>query len=184
MQKVRDLIDLPIIDIVSGRELGQVRDILFDRHFRFQGLLLEYCGWLRDGCYIPSDAVHSIGADCVFVRDADCILPYQRSTASFFPLSDGPSHLRGKPVLSSDGYQLGQLEDVYFLDQLGTITGYEVSDGFWADITEGRKIVQTNEFLRVGKDALVVSGTISCGLSESPFDPQQSIRDEDARINQ
>lgn len=184
MQKVRDLIDLPIIDIVSGRELGQVRDILFDRHFRFQGLLLEYAGWLREGNYIPSDAVRFIGTDCIFVRDADCILPYQRSTAYFFPLSDGPSHLRGKPVISSDGYQLGQLEDVYFQDQLETITGYEVSDGFWADITEGRKIVQTNESLRVGKDALMVLGSISCSLSESPFGPQQSVPDEDARINQ
>jgi len=62
-----------------------------------------------------------------------------------------------KPLLSSEGQKLGLLEDVYFTEEVGTIIGYEVTDGFFADITEGKKVIKTNEPLKIGEDVIVVS---------------------------
>lgn len=39
--------------------------------------------------------------------------------------------------MSNEGKKLGLLEDVYFMEEVGTIVGYELTDGFFSDITEG-----------------------------------------------
>jgi uncharacterized protein YrrD len=48
------------------------------------------------------------------------------------------------------------LEDVYFQEEVGTIIGYELSDGFFSDLVEGRRMIKKPNKLFIGKDALVV----------------------------
>jgi uncharacterized protein YrrD len=62
-----------------------------------------------------------------------------------------------KTVLTRDGERLGLLEDVYFSEQMGTIEAYELTDGFFADIAEGKKVVKASgEPLTIGKDTIVI----------------------------
>ena len=46
-------------------------------------------------------------------------------------------------MISKEGERLGLLEDVYFLEEVGTIVGYELSDGFFSDIMEGKRVIKT-----------------------------------------
>lgn len=165
MQKVQEIIGLPVIELTSGKVLGQIRDLLFDDQWHFVGILLEYKGLLRDGRYIPAPSIQSVGEDCVIVRKNQ-VRPLKEQNQSV-TFCAGSSHLKGKPVMSAEGYQLGQLEDVYLHPQMGKIVGYELSDGFWADVTEGRKIVQTSEPIILGKDALICTGPVSCNRDQT-----------------
>jgi uncharacterized protein YrrD len=59
-------------------------------------------------------------------------------------------------MLSKSGETLGMLKDVYFLEEMGTIVGYEITDGFFSEITEGNQMIQSEKPLTVGKDAIIV----------------------------
>ncbi len=48
------------------------------------------------------------------------------------------------------------MEDVYFHEEKGTIVGYELTDGFFSDVTQGRKVLPKKEPYTVGDDAIVV----------------------------
>lgn len=69
----------------------------------------------------------------------------------------------GRPVITTNGKQLGILEEVYFDEKQGNIVGYELSDGFMNDVMDGRQLIcQPDQFL-FGQDAFVV---------QSPVDPE------------
>ena len=46
-------------------------------------------------------------------------------------------------MMTKEGERLGILEDVYFMEEVGTIVGYELSDGFFSDIMEGKRVVKS-----------------------------------------
>ncbi len=59
------------------------------------------------------------------------------------------------------------VEDVYFQEELGTIIGYELTDGFLSDVTQGRKMLPKVEPLTVGTDAIVVPSEMEVNLQDS-----------------
>ena len=46
-------------------------------------------------------------------------------------------------MISEEGEPLGFLKDVYFQEEVGTIVGYEITDGFFSDITEGKQVIKS-----------------------------------------
>ena len=59
--------------------------------------------------------------------------------------------LLGRMMISEEGERLGFLEDVYFMEEVGTIIGYEISDGFFSDIMEGKRVIKADNHLRLGR---------------------------------
>jgi len=59
-----------------------------------------------------------------------------------------------------DGEQLGRVSDVYFSEILGTqIVGYELTDGFIADVMEGRRwlpVPSDLDSVMLGENAIIV----------------------------
>lgn len=155
MRKSQEVIGLSVIHLKTGKKLGEVKDILFDAHQRFCGLLLEDGGWIQRRRYIPKSNIQSIGRDAVVIRDQKQILPFQEFTKEWTGICSGRKRLKGQPVLLASGNELGVIENVYFMEEVGTLIGYELSDGWISDLTEGRKILKTTEPLIWGKDVLI-----------------------------
>jgi uncharacterized protein YrrD len=56
-----------------------------------------------------------------------------------------------------NGNQLGIIEDVYFSKKLGNkIKGFEISEGFISDLTEGRKWLTLPDSVTRGEEAVIV----------------------------
>ena len=51
----------------------------------------------------------------------------------------------------ANGRELGWVEDVYFREELGTLVGYELSDGFLADVLEPQGAEAGEDDLTWGK---------------------------------
>ena len=68
--------------------------------------------------------------------------------------------MKDLPVVTVHGEQLGRVSDVYFDDLQGTqIVGYELTDGFIADMMEGRKWLPAPRKLddvMLGEDVIIV----------------------------
>ncbi|HJV44261.1 MAG TPA: PRC-barrel domain-containing protein [Bacillota bacterium] len=155
MHKAKEVIGLPVLDLKTGQELGVVRDVIFNEEWLFSGLFVETKNLFRRGRHIPSDSIHSIGDDCVTVPDQEVLLPIVDNFV-LNGIKTGPKSIVGKPLYTTNGNCLGQVEDIYFGEELGEITGYEVSDGLLSDILRGRKSLQSVESCTIGVDAVVI----------------------------
>jgi len=142
-----------VIDLTSGEELGKVCDLCISKDGQVTGLLCECNGFFKKRRFLPLDKIESIGNDGIMVHRDDltkCLIGPNDFTLNHH------EGLSGKMTVTKQGDRLGLLNDVYFLENLGTIVGYEISDGFFSDLSEGKLIVRTDEPPTIGKDAIIV----------------------------
>lgn len=155
MTRGKDLIGHSVIQIETGKRLGEVREILFDPDgVRVLGLVLSPGGWFDGGKAVPFDSVRSFGPDAVVVEDE----PIEVKSLPGCESGVGQQRdLVGKRLLSEQGRDLGTLDDVIFDAGTGGVMAYQVSGGFIQDLMDGRDTIFTSG-LSVGRDAVIVDG--------------------------
>ncbi|MHC0035807.1 PRC-barrel domain-containing protein [Pseudoneobacillus sp. C159] len=144
---------LPIYEMKKGKRIGEVCDLYISNDGLVKGLIVKKGGFFNKNQVIDIEKVASFGADGVMIADD------QKLKALDEPLNYTLEHknpLQGKVVITTEGAKLGILHDVYFMEEVGTIIGYEISDGFFSDITEGKQVVKTSESPAIGEDAIIV----------------------------
>ncbi|MCF6093988.1 PRC-barrel domain-containing protein [Microaerobacter geothermalis] len=155
MRKAEEIVGLPVINRETGQQLGVVRDIYFDEKWTIRGVAMETKTFIRRNRFIPSEQIGAIGEDCLVVENEDQIKPMDYATG-FHSIFTGKKKLKGIPAILGTGMELGLVEDVYFMEEMGTIIGYELSDGLISDLTEGRRVIKRPRHVMFGDDALVV----------------------------
>lgn len=165
MYKANDVIGLPVLDLEAGEERGVVRDVLFGEDLKFEGLLVEVKAMFRRGRFIPSHLIHAIGHDYVTIANEEMLQPIH-GIDHLTGVKTGHAKVMGKPLITANGQRLGQVEDIYFQAEFGSIIGYELSDGLLSDIMEGRKAVKHVEQTKIGEDAIILP-TTSTSLMET-----------------
>jgi uncharacterized protein YrrD len=161
MRKALDVVGLPIVCLETGEEIGNVRDILCDREWRVLGVVLHEGNWFHPGSYIPSGHIYAVGEDCLTVSGKDAITSLQTLAESdTVGLFTGKMKLKGKSVITTAGEHLGKVEDVYFSSDWEKLVGYEISNGWIADVTAGRKRLSAPQTIVIGDENLIVPDTI------------------------
>ncbi len=145
---------LPVYELKNGVKLGDVCDLCISDEGVVEGLLVKKKSLLKKKHFIKIQNVDSFGNDGVMVQREQVLEPV------FLPPDFTLEHdrgLLGKMVMSSEGEKLGLVEDVYFMEELGTIVGYECTDGFFSDIKEGKRVVKIAQPPAIGKDTIIVN---------------------------
>ena len=127
----------------TGKSVGKVKDFWFDEFWRPVGVVLDKyvrVGIVRKLSKIVywEDIVH-IGEDALLIRNEATIasIGVKELLRTYHT---GVVRLKDMPVYTVDGQYLGKVSDVYFQPSEGTpILGYELTDGFLADVFEGRR---------------------------------------------
>lgn len=167
MRKAQDITGLPVIVIETGKQAGTAKDFLIDRDWNLQGVLVEAKHWFSSPRYIAWDDIVSIGADAVTVQDEQVVRELEHNLDAVCLLG-GDFKLKGLPVITANGDQLGYVEDVYFGKQMDKkIVGYELSGGLISDLTEGRKWLPSPERATIGEDAVIVP--VHCVPQDAPL---------------
>jgi uncharacterized protein YrrD len=156
MRKARDLVGVPIVDANIGEHVGEVRDVLFTPQGEMHALLVEKGGLLATAKVLERENIQSIGQDAILIPARDAIAEWRDETGLIRSLIEGDVHFVGKDVITQGGTLFGTVEDVYLDDELHTIVGYEISEGFIVDLKEGRKVLPAHPGIMVGADALLV----------------------------
>ncbi|NMD70598.1 photosystem reaction center subunit H [Bacillus sp. DNRA2] len=145
---------LPVFDLKNGEKLGDVCDLCISSDGKVEGLLLKKKSMFHKMNRVDISNIVSLGPDGVMVNRPQAIEP----------ILDPPDFtiehqhkLTGKVVMTAEGENLGLVEDVYFLEELGTIVGYECTDGFFSDLKEGKRVVKTVQPPAIGKDTIIVN---------------------------
>lgn len=144
----------PVFDN-GGELIGEVCDICIGEDGLVTDLLLLGKGLIGKKYRLPIQSVTSFGNDGVMIDSKNNLVKYYELHDEFTMHHNQP--LAKKNTLSQQGDILGLLDDVYFMEEVGTIVGYELTDGFFSDITEGKRVIRTAHPPKIGKDAMIVS---------------------------
>ncbi|TMW73952.1 hypothetical protein [Alteribacter natronophilus] len=143
-----------VFSLENGRCIGQVTDIFVNRDGAVAGYRVTGRHWWSRRTFLALSAIERGDMSGFFVKkEGDLTLV---PSEGYHRFHDGGRHLFGMFLTAGDGSVAGLLEDVYFLDESGTIVGYEVTRGFFSDLFEGRHVVKTSAPLRTEKDRLVL----------------------------
>jgi len=145
---------LPVIDVKSGTKMGEVSDLSVTGDGKVKGFLVKQGNLFKKTFLLSVENVHSYGGDGVMIENRHVLEQIQAPPDFTF---EHHERLSGRMMLSQDGVELGLLQDVYFLEEVGTIVGYELTDGFFSDITDGKRVIKAVDPPAIGKDAIVVN---------------------------
>lgn len=167
MKRARDVIGLPVICVQTGKQVGNARDFLLSDSWEIEALLLETKHWFSEATCIKWKDVIALGADAVTIESDEVIRPLEEAPEVSKSLLSGSHKIKGLPVLTVNGQQLGILEDVYLDPEWGKkVIGYELTEGFISDLKDGRKWLPLPESVTVGEDAIIVPVHCSEALEE------------------
>lgn len=169
MMRLQHVIGLPVIEMSAGKQVGHVKDAWFDEHWQLGGIILD--AGRRFFTSMKSVVWHDVlvcGEDAVIIMHEAAVKGTVKGDVQR-TFSTGTVRLKDLPVITASGEQLGRVSDVYFGELQGTqIVGYELTDGFIADVLEGRKWLpaplQADEVM-LGNDAIIVPAGSENNLS-------------------
>ncbi|MGJ7921473.1 PRC-barrel domain-containing protein [Neobacillus sp. LXY-4] len=145
---------LPVFELNSGYKLGEVCDLSISGDGKVEGLLIKKKTLFNKLQLIKIENIYSFGTDGIMIKRTQALEPVLHPPEYTIEHQRG---LTGKLMMSAEGERLGLVEDVYFMEELGTIVGYECTDGFFSDIKEGKRVVKTAHPPAIGKDAIIVN---------------------------
>lgn len=154
LRKFSLLKGLPVIELKSGMTMGEVSDLQISSDGNVKGLLVQKGAFLKKTYSLDINDVSSFGWDGVMVHEQSVLQPLKNRSDYTF---ENENKLAGKVMMSREGEKLGFLEDVYFQEEVGKIVGYELSDGFFSDMLEGKRVVKTDMPPAIGKDTIIVN---------------------------
>ncbi|KUO58765.1 MAG: hypothetical protein APF84_10145 [Gracilibacter sp. BRH_c7a] len=150
MKRMRDIVRLPVLKLQTGEHLGWVKDILFDeKKCIVTGIILEKDSFLTPHTQIISrDDIVACAKDSLNVKE----FTNEKVNGSLW------SHKIGNKVYNDQGEQIGTVGDIFVDNTFKDITGYEISDGLFADLFDGRGAILEKNIIADGKDVIIVEG--------------------------
>ncbi|TXK79322.1 PRC-barrel domain-containing protein [Paenibacillus sp. N3.4] len=156
MRKAHDLIGLPVLTVDSGKQIGQVKDLMIDPEWNICGIVLEVKHWFSTLRYISWEEILAAGEDAVTIPNNNVIHEFEH-VEHCHALLEGSRKLKGLPVITVGGHKLGMVDDVYLDQNWGKqIVGYELSEGFVSDLKEGHRWLPMPDSAIKGEDAIIV----------------------------
>ena len=152
MRRAREIVGLPVLNLKTGEQIGWVQDVVFDeRRRKVTGMLLEGGHIFQSTKGIPREVIVAVGKDALTVSEEVVQdIPGTRWTQKV-----------GNQVFTQSGEAKGTIEDVFLDDSAQNIVGFEVSDGLFADLMQGRGTILEENVMVDGKDVLIVDDQVS-----------------------
>ncbi|HEY7802739.1 MAG TPA: PRC-barrel domain-containing protein [Dehalococcoidia bacterium] len=153
VREVKELQGMHVLATKEGRDLGTVKEVLFDPERRaVLGLMVASSAYEGSQMFVDREHVHGFGGDAVTV-DSEADLEGISSTSHARELVEGGVHLEGVKVLTEGGDSVGKIDKV-LLDDSGQIAGYHASSGLLG--LGGKHDIAPADVISVGPDAIVV----------------------------
>lgn len=150
----------------GGREAGKVKDLIVDHGgHQVLGFLISE-GLFKSTKVAAWASLQSLGPDAVILSTRDSIVKASEA-AEIKAALDTDTSIRGLRLQTTDGKDLGKVEDFFFNEVTGAIEGYEVSGGVVSDTFGGRSFLPTPPSIELGKDVAFVSPDAEATIRQS-----------------
>lgn len=166
MQKISNLIGLPVLEFITGTQIGMVEEVLLDvDQAVIRGIILDNENCKAYG--VSFENLFSIGRDAVTVRGSEIVVDLKDlvSLNNIYQLQD----LVNKQIYTETGFLLGILMDVIFDSVTGEIKSYQVSDSIITDLLYGRQTMPLPQAQVIGQDRVIVPDAMARLLHAEQF---------------
>lgn len=182
MLKGRDILGKPVVSYDTGERINTVKDLVFDQNDnQLLGLLLEESGWLSSAKVILLKNVQAIGPHALIVPSKDSIVN-ANEIAVLENILKHNNILKGTHIMTTDGRDLGKMIDLYFDEKTGSVEGYEVSGGLFADAYSGRSFVPAIQTLKIGEDVAFVPSQTADYMEEQVGGIKAAVQSASAKV--
>ena len=150
MRKGKDAGGLLVITRDGGKKVGKVEDLVLDRQgSRVLGILVDEAGWFREAKVVAWPSFRVVGLDAVII-DEEASVKKVSEVPEMSEVLEAGNVLVGVRVQTTEGRELGKIEDFYFDPDSGIVTGFELSGG------KGRSFLPTPASFQSGTDVAFV----------------------------
>lgn len=159
MIQVQQLIGMPIVN-ETGNRIGNVNDVWFDEFWNLIGFVLDARVLFRKSRKVVYWGQIAKCGDSALVARGNTVSVTVAKRQLMRTFHTGLIQLKDMPVLTKDGQKLGEIADLFCKESgLATVIGFELSDGFLADVLEGRRRIflpDQQDNIVLGQDAIFV----------------------------
>lgn len=160
MYKLRQLIGLPVLEIESGTQIGEVQEVVLNiGQAIVLGVIITGATWFSNDQGILFSDFHGIGRDALTIRSPEAVtdLADTLSSHNFCRLQE----LCDKAVYTEAGNYLGLVVDVIYQPDTGEIRFYELSDGLITDLIQGRLVMPLPQAQVLSEERVIVPDAMS-----------------------
>ena len=158
MNKISDLISMPVITLYEGNHAGIVYNLFFDRQqkkCKYLSILNESDNLIR---LIKPDDIYKIGKSCIFIKNENC-LDLECNNDKELNKYTNPINMK---IYNLNGEQLGFCLDALLNNNL-QIQEITLNNG---------KVINNNEIFNLGKNIIL---THEKNISISKFKPKSKV---------
>lgn len=167
LKKAKGLLGLSIIIMDTGKEIGDIKAILFSKEKKkVLGFLIDEGGWFKGAKIILFKDIYKIGKDNIIINNKEVIMSSTK-IPEVEKILENEYHLFEMQVLDDNGNNIGHIENIIFDDKNGKILSLEVSDGAFEDVLNGRLNIPISEDVKFEKERVIVSSKYMSGISKS-----------------
>ncbi len=157
MQKLSEVLGLPVIAVNEGKSAGTLKDLAFMKNGReLAGILVEpKGGYAISKKFVKKENILNFEKDAVTIESEKNVSSIGRK--QFAKSYRDSGSVTGLKVFSRSGQELGFVEDFLFDSSTGLIESVELSDGILQDILEGRQILPLTGNVEFSEELIFVS---------------------------
>ena len=157
-----DLKNLPVVSNAAAREIGRVKEVLFNPAANaLYGLVVTPAE--KDGppLLIPFRGIRSIGKDAITIESLNVAEPFENNTMAQ-EISKADGYRGGMNVMTQSGESVGKVDKVILNDD-GTVASYHSTTGFFGT----KHDIEPSEVVSGSNEKLIISDSAREGAKKS-----------------
>ncbi|WP_312560481.1 PRC-barrel domain-containing protein [Anaerospora sp.] len=153
MKKSTDILGLPVISIMEGKELGNVKGLVINPNGGIvTALVRDEIKWYLEAKLLPFSAITGVGEYAVTIEDSSSVASIT-TAPEFEKLLSDDIKVIGTKVLTKSGRIQGKVTEI-LIDDAGQITACEIED-----VSGQSAEIPAQRILTYGKDVLIIKET-------------------------
>lgn len=153
MKKSTEILGLPVISIMEGKELGNVKGLVINPNGGIvTALVRDEIKWYLEAKLLPFSAITGVGEYAVTIEDSSSVASITTAPEFEKLLSDNIKVI-GTKVLTKSGRIQGKVTEI-LIDDAGQITACEIED-----VSGQSAEIPAQRILTYGKDVLIIKET-------------------------
>jgi uncharacterized protein YrrD len=161
MAKASDVVRRNIMARSTGQAAGKIKDVVVDQPGRQVLGFLVGIGALKGERVVPYAEIQALGQDSVIVNAPESLVKAEQAPDIKAALTRSGS-IHGLRVQTTNGKDLGRIEDISFDDKTGLISGYELSGGIFGP----HSFMPTPASLELGRDVAFVAPEVETSIEK------------------
>lgn len=157
MKKSKQLTGIEVFDIETGKIIGRVKDTIFQPgDKKIFGFFINTGRWIKCGKILRTEDIYIIGSDAILVRGCHKLVGTDKIPDYINKVRE-KKRVLGLKLITSDGEELGYIEDIIINEKNCSIEGYVLTDGILEDILKGKSVIPSTDEIIFGEDTVIIN---------------------------